>query len=165
MHTNAQAIERFYEAFGRRAHAEMVTSYHQEVAFSDPVFPDLVGWRAAAMWRMLCERGTDLTIEASEISANDERGQALWEAHYTFSQTGRKVHNKIQANFRFRDGLIVEHKDSFDLHRWAGQAIGLPGKLLGWAAFFRAKVQANAGQSLEKFIQKHNLSETDFWPQ
>lgn len=163
MHANAQTIERFYEAFSRRDHAGMAASYHREVAFSDPVFPALSGWRACAMWRMLCERGTDLIVTASGIAANDGAGRAFWEAHYTFSQTGRPVHNKIQAEFTFRDGLILTHRDTFDLHRWAGQAMGFPGKLLGWAPFFHKKVQTNASLALEKFIQKNQLAEADFF--
>lgn len=112
---------------------------------------------------MLCERGTDLTIMASGIEADDQTGKAFWEAHYTFSQTGRKVHNKIQAEFTFRDGLILTHRDAFDVHRWAGQAMGWPGKLLGWAPFFQKKVQANAQVALEKFIEKNQLTEADFF--
>ncbi len=41
------------------------------------------------------------------------RGSARWEAVYPFSETGRIVHNRIRAEFRFRDGKIIEHRDHF----------------------------------------------------
>ncbi len=56
-----------------------------------------------------------------------------------FSQTGRPVVNDVQATFRFQDGLIAEHHDDFDFHRWARQALGLPGLLLGWTPMLKAR--------------------------
>ena len=75
------------------------------------------------MWRMLTERGTDLRVELLEHSADGDRGSAHWRAHYTFSQTGRSVVNDVRATLRFRDGLIADHVDDFDFHRWARQAL------------------------------------------
>ncbi len=46
-------IERFYDAFGRRDGAAMEACYAPDVHFSDPVFVDLRGAEAGAMWRML----------------------------------------------------------------------------------------------------------------
>ena len=102
------------------------------------------------MWRMLCERGTDLRIEVSEIEADGNRGSARWEAWYTFAGTGRPVHNVIHASFRFRNGLIQEHRDAFDLHRWAGQALGPTGALLGWTPFLQRAIRAQAALALDR---------------
>jgi hypothetical protein len=44
-------------------------------------------------------------------------------ARYTFA-TGRVVHNVIEARFALRDGLIVQHVDSFGFWRWSRQALG-----------------------------------------
>ena len=105
------------------------------------------------MWQMLCERGKDLRIVFSDIVADEHRGSANWEAWYTFSKSGRKVHNVIHAEFTFKDGKIFTHRDTFPFHRWAKQALGLPGLLLGWTGFFRKKVQATAMDGLRKFMQ------------
>ena len=43
------------------------------------------------------------------------------------------MHNSIEARFELEDGKIVRHQDSFDLWKWAGQALGWKGKLLGWS--------------------------------
>lgn len=88
MHTNAELIKKFYTSFANRDPAGMAECYHSKVEFSDPVFPDLKGSRAAAMWKMLCERGKDLKIEFRDIDADDSSGRAHWEAWYTFSATG-----------------------------------------------------------------------------
>ena len=37
---------------------------------------------------------------------------------HTFTQTGRHVDNDVRASFRFRNGLIAEHRDDFGFHCW-----------------------------------------------
>lgn len=154
MHPHAQLIERFYQAFQKRDAAGMARCYHPEVHFSDPAFPELRGARAGAMWTMLCAKGKDLRLEYRDVQADDRTGSAHWEAWYTFSKTGRPVHNQIDARFEFRDGLIVRHQDRFDFHRWASQALGPAGRLLGGFGFLRRKVQAMAAKGLDEFIAR-----------
>jgi len=151
-------IETFYEAFTRRDAETMASCYHDDVVFSDPVFPDLKGWRAGAMWRMLCERGKDLELTYSGISASGDTGRAHWEADYTFSATGRKVHNVIDASFRFADGKIIEHTDVFDLWAWTRQALGAPGVLLGWTPIIQGKVRGQAAKGLDQYIASRELA-------
>jgi ketosteroid isomerase-like protein len=146
-------ITSFYEAFKKRDAEGMVASYADDVHFSDPVFPDLNGDRAKNMWRMLCERGKDLEIEFRDVKVDGNKGSAHWEAHYTFSITGNRVHNIIDAEFVFADGKIVDHKDSFDLWRWAGMALGMKGKLLGWAPFVQNAIRKNAVKGLDAFAK------------
>jgi hypothetical protein len=63
------------------------------------------------------------------------------------------VINDIQAFFKIEDGKISQHTDSFDFYKWARQAFGLTGLLLGWTTFFKSKVQKNAMGSLEKYTK------------
>ena len=107
MHPNAELLTGFYAAFAAKDGASMATAYAADAQFSDPVFTDLRGSEVGAMWQMLCSRAADLHIEASAITADDENGSAHWEAWYTFSKTGGKVHNVIDATFEFRDGRII----------------------------------------------------------
>lgn len=162
MHKNEELLKTFYQAFQKRDYATMASCYHRDIVFSDPAFTHLAGWKACAMWRMLCERGKDLELEYRDVKADDESGQALWEAHYTFSQSGLKVHNKIQANFKFKDGLIVEHTDHFDLKKWMGMALGWKGRLLALFPAGRAAVQKKAKLGLESYLSKKSLDEKDF---
>jgi ketosteroid isomerase-like protein len=148
---NESLIERFYGAFANRDAVAMSACYAPDVSFSDPVFEDLHGAQAGAMWRMLAQASNDLRIELLEHDANGDRGTAHWRAHYTFTQTGRPVVNDVRASFRFRDGLIVEHEDQFGFHRWARQALGPVGLLLGWTPFLRSSVQRRARASLDEF--------------
>ena len=150
-----ELIRTFYEAFSRRDHAAMAACYAPDATFSDPVFPDLRGDQVGAMWRMLCERGTDLRITADQIAADGRDGSARWEAWYTFSATGRPVHNVIHARFVLRDGLILRHEDRFDLWRWARQALGARGVLLGWAPPVQREIRGQAARALERFIRDH----------
>ena len=130
----------------------MGACYAPDAGFSDPVFQDLRGDEVRAMWRMLCERGKDLTVSHSAVEADDASGTARWEADYTFSGTGRKVHNEIAASFKFADGLIADQVDRFDLWRWSRQALGPTGLLLGWSPVVRNKVRAQARANLEAFM-------------
>jgi limonene-1,2-epoxide hydrolase len=151
MNDHQLLVERFYRAFQQRDGRAMSRCYHPAATFSDPVFPQLQGPDVGRMWRMLCAGGKDLQIEFSAIEAAGGIVTARWEARYTFSGTGRPVHNKIAARFEFQDGLIVRHRDDFDFHRWAAQALGLAGLLLGWTPMLRAKVRRMAAGRLEKF--------------
>jgi ketosteroid isomerase-like protein len=147
-------IERFYAAFAERDGAAMAACYAPQVRFSDPVFTDLHGPEAGAMWRMLTGQARDLRVELLEHEADGERGSARWRAHYTFTQTGRPVVNDVRASFRFGDGLIVEHWDEFDFHRWSRQALGPAGLVLGWTPLLRSTVRRRARASLDEFLER-----------
>lgn len=151
---NQSIIEQFYTAFQNKDAEAMVALYHDDIEFTDPAFGLLKGERAKGMWRMLCQNATDLKIEFSGIEASENTGKAHWEAYYTFSKTGRKVHNIIDANFEFKDGKIIKHTDHFNLKRWAGQAMGWKGKLFGGASFFKKKLHEQTNRLLDKFMQR-----------
>jgi ketosteroid isomerase-like protein len=151
-------IQHFYESFARLDAAGMASCYHENIQFTDPAFGSLQGEAAKNMWRMLCEsqKGQDFRIEYSGIECTEDTGKAHWEAFYTFSRTGRKVHNKINARFRLQDGKIIEHIDHFNLHRWAGQAMGFTGYLIGWTPYFKKQLNKQTNRLLEKYVQSQS---------
>jgi ketosteroid isomerase-like protein len=140
----ATVIERFYGAFAAKDADGMEACYHPQVSFSDPVFTDLHGEDVMRMWRMLLSRSDDLEIVLGNHSADGTSGTAHWTARYTFSRTGRHVVNEIDASMRFEDGLIIEHRDSFDFWKWSRMALGPSGLLLGWTPMVRNKVRAQS---------------------
>jgi ketosteroid isomerase-like protein len=149
---NAALIERFYSAFARRDVEAMLACYLSDVAFEDPVFGELSGAQVRAMWRMLNARATDLAIEFGAVAATDRVGSAHWEARYTYTGSGRPVHNRIDASFEFRDGLIARHVDRFSLWRWAAMALGGTGALLGWLPPMRSAIRARAAKGLAAYM-------------
>jgi ketosteroid isomerase-like protein len=157
MHPHAELIHTFYARFQKRDADGMVACYAPDVQFSDPVFRDLRGARAGAMWKMLCERGKDLELEVSGVEANDQVGRADWQAWYTFSGTGRSVHNRIVARFEFAGGKIRRHQDSFNLWKWSAQALGPKGSLLGWAPPVQGAIRRQAEKTLTDYIAKRGL--------
>lgn len=156
-HPNTELIERFYTAFQRRDAETMAACYADDVVFSDPVFGELHGDEARDMWRMLVARAQDFSLTFDSVVADDRIGHAQWVARYLFSQTGRSVVNRIDARFAFRDGRIVEHRDSFDLWLWMRQALGVKGTLLGWSPLVQRAIRAQArkGLALYRGRQRH----------
>ncbi len=142
-----ECIQTFYQCFQNLDWQGMNNLYHEDVMFSDPGFGQLDSTRTNAMWEMLCENAQDFKLEFKVNSSSE----AHWEAWYTFSQTGRPVHNIIEATFTFKDGKIIRHDDLFDLHKWASQALGFKGWLLGGTGFFRKKLHAQTARMLDKF--------------
>ena len=154
VHPHAELIHRFYRSFAELDADGMVACYHDQVSFSDPVFPQLHGDQARGMWRMLCERASEFELTYDSVAGDDRGGSAHWEARYLFSKTGRRVHNKIDARFEFRDGLIYRHTDRFGLWRWSRQALGAPGLLLGWSPVIRRAVRRQAATGLNAYMAR-----------
>ncbi|MGH2869579.1 MAG: nuclear transport factor 2 family protein [Solirubrobacteraceae bacterium] len=150
-HAHQELIERFYAAFARLDGEAMAACYGPGARFSDPVFIGLQGSQPGAMWKMLTARARDLEVTLAEREAGPERGSAHWLADYTFS-TGRRVHNDVRATFRFRDGLIADHQDSFSFYAWARQALGPVGLALGWTPVLQAKVRREARAGLDEYL-------------
>lgn len=149
MADNDRIIVALYDALDAGAGEAMAKLYAPDARFKDPAFGELNGEEAGDMWRMLTSRATDLGVELAEHEADGGEGSAHWIATYTF-RTGRPVVNDIRARFRFRDGKIVDHEDSFSFHRWARQALGPVGWVLGaWP--FRLLIRRRARADLEEF--------------
>jgi ketosteroid isomerase-like protein len=150
-HSNTELIERFYTAFQRRDADTMIACYAHDVVFSDPAFGELHGDEVRDMWRMLVTRAQDFSLTFDSVEADEHSGRAHWAARYVFGQTGRPVVNHIEARFAFRDGLIVEHRDTFDLWGWMRQALGTRGALLGWSPLVQRAIRERARRGLELY--------------
>lgn len=151
---HCQLIASFYDALDRRDAETMVACYAPEATFTDPAFGTLDRAAVAAMWRMLCGRATDLSVAAINIDADDRLGKAHWTARYSYGPTRRRVVNEIDAAFVFRHGLIVEHVDRFSLRKWAKQALGLSGHVLGMTPLLSPLVRKQATSSLEAWRRR-----------
>jgi len=147
-----QVVDKFYTAFKNGDAEAMIACYDDNVEFTDPAFGNLQGDKAKAMWRMLLSSGSDPEVSFSDVSETSESGEAKWEAKYEFA--GKPVHNKVTAKFTIKDGKIIKHVDTFDFWTWSSQALGLPGKLLGWTSFLNNKVSKGANAKLDKFMAK-----------
>lgn len=149
-------IKNFYAAFERLDGEAMANCYHDNVLFEDPAFGKLKGERAKNMWRMLCDsqKNKNFQLTYSNIISDGLNASAEWEAQYVFSKTGRKVHNIINANFKIENNKIIWHKDEFNLNRWASQALGFKGWLLGGTRSFQKKLQSNTHRLLADYESK-----------
>jgi hypothetical protein len=152
MNFNESILHKFYTAFANANATEMCNYYHPKIQFSDPVFGLLKGNEVCDMWQMLIDKSNgNLKIDFSEIKADEYVGSVQWIATYNFSNTNRKVVNKIHAHFQFQDGLIIKHNDDFDIWKWSMQALGWKGYLMGWTGYVQKKIQKNAKSALKSY--------------
>jgi len=154
---NQEIIERFYAAFNNGDYKTMQDLYHPAATFSDPVFRDMNAKETRAMWQMLVTSGKDLKVTVSNVKGDVLGGTCHWEAVYTFSTTGRVVHNKIDARFEIANGKILRHEDNFNLHKWSRMAFGLTGAIAGWTPFFKKKIRETAEKRLAGFMRRNAL--------
>jgi ketosteroid isomerase-like protein len=152
MTTNKQLIHHFYTSFQNKDIKAMQDCYADNASFNDPVFTGLNAPQVRMMWAMLLKSGKDMRIEFQNIKETKSGATADWNAWYTFSATGNKVLNRIQASFVIENGKIVKHTDQFSFYKWAKQALGLTGLLFGWTGFLKNKISTAAKKKLETFI-------------
>jgi ketosteroid isomerase-like protein len=155
MNSNQLLIEKFYTCFQNKDYKGMQDCYADNAVFNDAIFKDLNSSQVKAMWEMLLKNGKDLRLEFRDIKVTETDGTAHWDAYYTFSKTGNKVINRIDATFKFANGKIVSHTDHFDFYTWAKQALGLMGIVLGWTPFMKNKIRQTANQNLNSFMHKN----------
>lgn len=151
MHPHARLLNKLFNALNQRNAAAMTSCYHANATFHDIAF-DLRGRREIGdMWRMICTSDIRATFEV--VDANDGGARVSVVDDYTFSDTGRPVHNVIDSRFRFDHGLIVEQRDNCDPHAWGAMAIG------GVGGFIAGRVPAlrrrKAKRKLAKFVAEH----------
>jgi hypothetical protein len=154
-------IQRLYQAFERRDGEAMQALYAPQATFDDPVFSLHGAHEIGGMWRMLCrsarKRSRDeWSLRAGDFRVDGRRGSAHWEATYLYGTADYRVHNIVEAAFEFNDdGLILSHVDHFDFAAWARQALGLPGRLLGWSPWLQRYARRQAADKLARFLASH----------
>ena len=148
--------QEFYSALKRCDPDAMTALYSSDIEFHDPAFGPLKRERAKDMWRMLCGAQTDLKLEFDVLEESEINAKVKWVAMYTFGKEKRLVVNQAVAHLSIENGLIVKHLDDFNLHKWARQALGLKGALLGWTGFFKAQLQKQTNSRLDRWREKNS---------
>jgi hypothetical protein len=150
-HANAVVLMRLFTGLDQHNHEVMASCYHSEATFKDIAFDLRGGKQIHAMWHMICER--DIRVMFEVIDADDHNARVNVVDDYTFSSTGRRVHNVIDSHFCFQDGVIVKHIDFCDAHAWATMALGgVSGFLAGRFRYLRS---FKARRMLQRFIENH----------
>ncbi len=149
--TQRETIEQFYTAFSNGNVDAMLACYHSEIQFEDPAFGKLSGERAKAMWQMLLSKQKESKLSVAFELDQQSNNKAKWIANYQYGPKKRKVINHVSSTFQFKDGKIIKHTDEFNLHKWAKQALGFKGFLIGNTAFFQNKLKAQTNRLLDKF--------------
>lgn len=150
----AQTLERFFTALANRDAQGMAACYAYGARFEDPVF-ELQGHREImGRWSLLFDHpapAADVwTLSFHSLHTLHNRGNARWEPTFVHLPTGRVVHNIVYSQFNFDDdGLITLQRDNFDFWRWARQAYGFLGLMMGWTPLLWDQARTQAHISLQ----------------
>ena len=121
--------------------------------FNDPVFQNLNTHEVQSMWSMLLRASKDLATTYKIVEVTDTSATVDWEAHYTYSTTGRKVVNNVRLVLQIENGLIFKQIDTFDLSKWTGQALPpVVAQLFAW--FPDLTIRKLAKKTLNGYIEK-----------
>ncbi|BAO56211.1 nuclear transport factor 2 family protein [Nonlabens marinus] len=149
-----QLLNKFYDSFAHGDAHGMIECYAPQIVFEDPVFGQLHGKRAECMWQMLLEnKKRKPQISYRVLIYGADTAQVAWTATYFYGKSDRKVVNQVLASFDFKDGLIVHHRDNFNLWNWSRQALGISGFLIGWTNIMERKIQNKTRALLDTYIE------------
>lgn len=146
-----EILNQFYTAFTKGDWKTMISFYHEDIEFNDPIFKRLNYKEVTSMWEMLLSSSKNMEVNytikdiKNDICAN-------WIASYIFSKTNRKVINNVIASIEIKDGKIIKHTDDFNFHKWSRQSLGFVGTLFGKTKWLRNKIAVQADLNLQKFI-------------
>ena len=105
------------------------------------------------MWRMLTGRGAR-AARSSCCDHDADHGDRAPRAGARATSFPRDRppggQRRVRAPFRFADGRIAEHADSFSFHSWAWQALGVRARVLGTLKVVRAAVRRRARKHLQR---------------
>ena len=131
----------------------MLHCYHTDVVFEDPAFGELKGEKAHNMWRMLLSNPEANTkIKITHIQQTENQVVCHWTADYIFGKKKRPIHNVVESTFTFDGNKIIEHRDTFNLHKWLSQAFGFIGTMLGWSSYMQNKVRKQSNYYLNTYV-------------
>lgn len=143
---------RFFDAFAVGDWHAMGRLYAPQARFSDPLFPQLDAEQVRALWQMLLTQAQGFRLSYRIDAESDHAARVLWVAHYLYGR--RPVVNRVVSEMQLGAGCILVQNDHFNLWRWARQALGLTGWLLGGTPLLRRRLRREAAVRLQAFIAR-----------
>ena len=92
-HANKILLQRLFTSLDRHDRTTMAGCYDSAAKFTDIAFDLKNGKEIHAIWHMICEGDIRTTFDV--VHADDHTAEVNVIDDYTFSSTGRKVHNVI----------------------------------------------------------------------
>jgi hypothetical protein len=141
-------VDRFFGAFAKADPVAMHDCLHEQISYSDPLFPDLRGGRVGLRWHWLLRHATEVKLQYQVMFADDRKTQAKVELSYRWR--GRAVALPILSTFALWDDLIVRHVDEYPYWLYARQVHGASGLVLGKFAWVQSVVQRRAAAEIDE---------------
>jgi hypothetical protein len=161
MHPNQAAVNLFLGAQKDRDPIRLQNAVREDVVLQDPLFGELKGAQAFAMWQMLW-RFREYSVTVDEQAASPTEGKAEWRQTYNLPATRRMILNKVTSSFTFYDRRISAITDKWSLYGYARMGQGALGLLLGWLPPFQETMRQAALERLTLFIGEHSIDAGNF---
>ena len=95
-----ELAHQFYSSFTEKNAEGMISCYSDDIHFYDPVFGNLYGAEAKAMWGMLTKNmDASGTIDYELVEIHELKAIVKWKASYPFGPKKRAVVNNIVAHY------------------------------------------------------------------
>jgi ketosteroid isomerase-like protein len=121
----------FYTAFCAHDPATLAKLYAPDVQYQDTIFTFTDRAGVMGMWGVL-DAPSSGKFSYQILSVEGDVVTVHWDAYYAFPLTGRPVHNSVMAELTVKDGLIVQHHDSYPWGAWAAQAFPFGASVSSW---------------------------------
>ncbi|ARU92149.1 hypothetical protein SCLARK_001685 [Spiroplasma clarkii] len=155
---NKEVVVKFFTALSKGDWKLMNNLYSKDVAFSDTVFGELNYSQITNLWEMLLTENPDLSANF-KIVEDGEVVKVQWVMVSKFGQKHRKVILNILSTLEVSKGKIIKHNDHFDFKKWAKQALGIIGWMLGSKQSFKNRIKEEAFIKLNSFIDAKQSSQ------
>ena len=114
MASKVEIAKKFFAAWARQDHAAVLELLHDDVAYQNMPFPDVMNGKApiAAFMTRFGKGMQDIHVELRHIV---EVGDVVFhEGIENYSRKGRKITLPYCGIFEFKDGKIIGWRDYFD---------------------------------------------------
>jgi len=145
---NKNVITGLYNAYKERNPELMASFYTEDASFKDEIFGEVTGQEIPKVWEVVHSTTSNFYLYFHIVNVNKNLATVNSQLSYTFKHTGRKIDISITSIFRFENGKIRHQVDEYSLWKWASQAFGVSGFLLGWNPKFKNKIRQSAQNTI-----------------
>jgi hypothetical protein len=148
------AVRRLLHGLASHDAGLLLSVYHPQASYTDPVHPDIRGARLGWLIRYRLAHFEHLQGEPLWIRGDERKGQMQWRLSWRRRGATGQGRLTLLTTFSFWEDAIVRQVDEFQPWACLRQTRGLSGLALGWLPGRLSTEQRRAAAGLDRFIQR-----------